>query len=252
MSLVACWFAAAMVVGMSPAVAAGADGETEALWQVVDPHPNRAVRDAQQQLRLAERDGNAYGQLRSWRILALAHNELLDMVALRNDVKHGEPLARRLDEVDAQCQFIAARGALERNAARYAESAALYDQAIALAEHHRLERTLAGLYLEKAVGPIEQGRESDALALIMKAHAIFEARHDQFGIALSLDGMGAAANMGKARPEDIARVIGHHRQAIGLLDPKRHAATLLTVYYNVGMAHYYAGDRAQARQYLER
>src|SRR5205823_4906176 len=148
--------------------------------------------------------------------------------------------------VDAQCQFIASRGALERNAARYDESAALYDQAIALAEHHHLERTLAGLYLDKAIGPIEQGRESDALALILKAHAIFEARQDRFGIAQSLDGMGAAANMAKARPEDIASAIEHHRQAIDLLDPKQNAATLLTVYYNIGMAYYYADDRPRA------
>src|SRR5204863_3029062 len=105
---------------------------------------------------------NHTGQLREWRILALAHNELLDMVALRRDVQHGEPLARRLGNVEAQCQFIAARGAIERNATRYAEAAALHDEAIALAEQHHLERTLAGLLMDKAIGPIEQGRESDA------------------------------------------------------------------------------------------
>ena len=138
----ACLLAAAMLLAAAPALAAGADGETADLWRLVDPHPNHAVGNAEQRLLAAERAGDVAGQLREWRILALAHNELLDMVALRRDVQHGEPLARRLGNVEAQCQFIAARGAIERNAARYAEAAALHDEAIALAEQHHLERTL--------------------------------------------------------------------------------------------------------------
>jgi diguanylate cyclase (GGDEF)-like protein len=250
--LAACLWAGGVLLAGWPQQGVAADGETAELWRLIDPHPNRAVLDAERQLAAAERNGDDAGQLRAWRILALAHNELLDMAALRRDVERGEPLAQRLGNIDAQVQFIAARGALERNAAHYAESAAIYDQAIALAEQHRLEQTLAGLHVEKAMGPLEQGRQSDALALLMKAYTFYDAKQDRLGIAQVLDAMGVAVNMAKAQPDDIRRAIDNHRRALELLDAKQNAATLLTVHYNLGMAYYYAKDLANARIHLER
>src|SRR5205814_9287040 len=118
--------------------------------RLVDFNPNQALRDGESSLRQAQAKGDLQAELRAWRILALVHDELLDMAALRNDIAQGQPLARKLGHTEAQCQFIAAQGAVERNAAHYAERAALYDQAIALAEHHHLDHTRANLYLYKA------------------------------------------------------------------------------------------------------
>src|SRR5437868_4969624 len=238
---------------MPAGAAAAAEMEEPAaeLWKIVDLHPNQAVRDAERQVADARHIGNRAAELRAWRILALAHNELLDMVALRDDVDHGEPLARELHGIEAQCQFLAARAALERNAARYPDSLALYDQAIELAERHQLRRTLAGLYMDKVNVPIEQGRESDALSLLVKAYGMYEAMQDNFGMAMALDGMGAAAVSSRARQEDVARAIEHHLRALALLDPKLHRASLLTVHYNLGMAYIRAKDYAHAKHYMQ-
>src|SRR3954463_10248482 len=72
------------------------EAETVELIHQVDHHPNQAVRDAEQNLQRAKASGDLAGQLRSWRVLALAHTELLDMLALREDIAGGQPLALKL------------------------------------------------------------------------------------------------------------------------------------------------------------
>src|SRR5205085_357233 len=105
-------------------------------WKIVDLHPNQAVRDAERQVADARRSGNRAAELRAWRILALAHNELLDMVALRDDVDHGEPLARELHGIEAQCQFLAARAALDGMGAAAVSSRARQEDVARAIEHH--------------------------------------------------------------------------------------------------------------------
>jgi diguanylate cyclase (GGDEF)-like protein len=232
------------------AAATPMEEETAELIRRVDLNPNQALRDGERGLREAQASGDPQAELRAWRLLALVHDELLDMPALRNDIAHGQPLARKLGHTEAQCQFIAAQGAVERNAAHYAEAAALYDQAIALAEHHHLERMRANLIVDKATGPLEEGRQADALALLIQARSMFEALHDRYGIARTIDSMAIAANLSKARPEDAALEVQYHLQALELLDPKVHRAMVLTIYYNLGVSYYGLHDLANARKYL--
>jgi diguanylate cyclase (GGDEF)-like protein len=174
------------------------------------------------------------------------------MVALRRDIAHGEPLALKLGNIEAQCHFLAARAAVERNAARYAESYALFDQAIALAQQPEMDRMRAALQLDKAMTAIENGRQSDAIGLLVTAHALFEARNERLGAALALDSMGTATSMALTNPADAARAIRYHEQALELLDPAVNRSAAITVYYNIGIALSRAGDQVQARRYIQR
>jgi len=236
----------------APAHAGTAAEETLDIVMRVDHHPNAALRDADAALLEAQRAGDKARELRAWRIRALAHLELLDMVALRRDIAHGEPLALKLGNIEAQCHFLAARAAVERNAARYAESDALFDQAIALAQKHRLERMIGALQLDKAMTAIEHGRQADAFALLVKAHAVFETLHDKLGMALSLDSMGTTTSISWTRPEDGAGAIRYHEQALELLDPAVNRSAVITVYYNLAIANNRAGHSERARYYAQR
>ncbi|HUG23718.1 GGDEF domain-containing protein [Piscinibacter sp.] len=243
---------ALLLLSEAPAIARTAEDETIELVMLVDHHPNAALREAEQSLQVARRTGDKALELRSWRISALAHNELVDMVALRRDIEHGEPLALQLGHIEAQCHFLAARAAVERNAGRYARSDALFDQAIALAQQNQRSRMLAALYLDKAMTALEHGRQSDAFGLLVKAHAIFEARKDKLGTALALDSMGTAAHMASTKPEEAVDAIRYHEQALELLDPAINRSGVIMVCYNIGIAHYRAGNLSQARHYLQR
>lgn len=248
---VACIAAAVLLAGAAPARADTMEDESVDIVRRMDHDPNLAVRDAEQALRAALTAGDRAAQLRAWRILAVSHTELLDMAALNQDIAQGEKLAIELGHVEARCQFLAARGAVERNAARYAESDALYDQAIALATQHGRERMRAQLYLDKSLTPLEQGRTSDTMALLLKAQAIFEARGDRFGTAVTLDSMGSATQAAKASAADMSRAIGYHLQALSLLDPAVNRASVLTVHYNLGIAYYTVKDNARSRQHMQ-
>jgi len=240
-----------LLAGAAPAMAGTAEDETVELVMLVDHDPNTAVREAGISLRDAQRAGDEARQLRAWRILALAHNELLDMVALRADIAQGEPLALKLSQLEAQCHFIAARAAVERNAGRYAQSDALFDQAIALAQKHGMQRMLGALYLDKSMTAIEHGRNADAFGLLVKAHGIFQARNDRLGMALSLDSMGTASLAG-APAEDVAGSIRYHQQALELLDIDVNRSGVIMVDYNIGIAYHRARDFEKARYHIER
>jgi len=248
--LLVCLLVSLLLLSAAPARADSMEEETIELVKLVKYDPNQAVRDGERLLGSALQSGDAPGQLRAWRLLALAHDELMDMVALRKDVAHGEVLARRLGHVEAQCQFIAAAGVLERTAGRYAESNAFYDQAIALAAHHHRERTLASLYFSKATTSLDQGRVSEAMSLLVKAHGMFEAQHDRIGMARALSAMGVGSANSLSGP-DQERAIGYYLQALELLDAKVNRATVLTIYYNLGMAYYRAKDATRARRYFQ-
>ena len=108
-SIAAVWalalaFVALSLVALHAVAATPMEEESAELVRLVDFNPNQALRDGESSLRQAQAKGDLQAELRAWRILALVHDELLDMAALRNDIAQGQPLARKLGHTDAQCQ----------------------------------------------------------------------------------------------------------------------------------------------------
>jgi diguanylate cyclase (GGDEF)-like protein len=248
----ALFVAVLLLLPTAAGLAENAEGSAAEIERVVFHHPHEALRNAQAVLDAARGKDDRPAQLRALRVLVMARTALEESSELSEDAMRGAQLARELNDKAALCEFIAAQAGFERLQNRYKQSLTLFDEAIAMAEQNGLEMSLGRIYVDKSNLYDRLGRSSDALALLVKAYAIFEARNDRFWMANALNGIAGVSNEEKASAEDRAKSIEYYKRALALLDPKVYRSSVSDLYHNLGLAYYNLKDYAQARYYFEK
>jgi diguanylate cyclase (GGDEF)-like protein len=251
-ALAAIFLVLPLLLPTAAGLAENAEDSAAEIERIVFHHPHEALRNAQAALNAARAKDDRPAQLRALRILVMARTVLEESSELSEDAVRGAQLARERDDKAALCEFIAAQAGFERLQNRYKQSLTLFDEAIAVAERNGLEMSLGRIYVDKSNLYDRLGRSSDALALLVKAYAIFEARNDRFWMANALNGIAGVSNEEKASAEDRAKSIEYYKRALALLDPKVYRSSLSDLYHNLGLAYYNLKDYAQARYYFEK
>ena len=225
--------------------------ETRAFEQRVATDPKKAIAEGTAALKAAEAAGDKPAQLRALRLLVMSHDSLDDNPGLRDTTRRGLALAQELGDRPAQAELMTAQAMSAFNAGRIAESLRQHDAAIAFAAEHKLERELAKAYVAKAHALVGQERSSEAMDSLLKAHALLEKLNERLLLSGTLSAVGNILTTEDATPEQLRRAVDYHRRAMALVDPSN-KYELSTIYYNLGVAHVYLKDYAEATRVLEK
>src|SRR5687768_7068218 len=236
---------------MPVAFGAAALQETPALERMVASDPKKAIVEGKRRLAAAEAAGDRHARLEALRLLAMAHDNLDDNPGLRDAAKAGLALALELDDKAAQAELMTAQAMSVFNEGRMQDSVRMHDRAIAHAQAHGLERELAKAYNAKAHALVGLERSSEAMEILLKAQALFEKLGEKLQMSGTLSSVGNLLTTEDASREQLLRAVDFHRRAMALVDPS-HKYELSTIYYNLGVAHAYLKDYAEASKFLEK
>ena len=225
--------------------------ETRALELRAATDPKKAIDEARAALAAAQSAGYKPAQLKALRLLAMSHDSLDDNPGLRESASKGLALARELGDRAAEVELMTAQAMSALNEGRAQEALRQHDAAIALAQEHRLDRELAKAYVGKAHAFVGQERLSEAMDSLLKAHALLERLNERFLLSGTLSAVGNILTTEDASPEQLRRAVDYHRRAMALVDPSN-KYELSTIYYNLGVAHAYLKDYAEAYRVLEK
>ena len=213
--------------------------------------PKKAIVEAGAALAAAEKANDKRARLKAYRLLAMSHDSLDDNPGLRNAARMGLPLAVELDHKPAQVELTTAQAMSFFNEGRTADSIRVHDRAIAIAQANGLERELAKAYTAKAHTLAGQERSSEAMDLLLKAHAVLEKLGEKLLLSGVLSAVGNIHTTEDGSPEQLQRAVEYHRRAMALVDPS-HKYELSTIYYNLGVAYSYLKDYGEALKALEK
>ena len=236
---------------MPVALAAATLEEVHALEQMVANDPKKAIAEGKRRLAAAETAGDKPARLKALRLLAMAHDNLDDNPGLRDAAKAGLALAVELDDKAAQAELMTAQAMSVFNEGRMQDSVRMHDRAIAHAQAHGLERELAKAYNAKAHTLVGLERSSEAMETLLKAQALFEKLGEKLQMSGTLSAVGNLLTTEDASREQLLRAVDYHRRAMALVDPTN-KYELSTIYYNLGVAHAYLKDYAEAFKLLEK
>ena len=93
------------------------------------------------------------------------------------------------------------------------------------------------------------GRSADAMALLISAHAVFDAAQEPYGMAEALMGIAGVLNAEEASAAERAKSISYYKRALDLLDARVYRASAAQLYHNLGLAHFRAHNYPLAQQY---
>jgi diguanylate cyclase (GGDEF)-like protein/PAS domain S-box-containing protein len=241
-----------LVFAACPVSAADTAGDIQALELAVSDHPRQAVKLGEERMRATRAQRDKAFQLQTWRLLAMAHDEIEDNASLRKDTEHGLALARELDDTEAICQFLGFDAFLATNDGSYGRAATLYIEAIDYAEKNLYPRCRAKLVLGKADMLLQLGYVSDALSLAQQAYAYFEAQKDKLSMVSALTTMAGADIGDPGDPKSRNNSVNYYQRALALLDPRTNRFELATTYHNLGVAYARIKEYGKARDYLEK
>ena len=225
--------------------------ETHALEQMVASDPKKAIAEGKRRLAAAETANDKRARLKALRLLAMAHDNLDDNPGLREAAKAGLALALELDDKVAQAELMTAQAMSVFNEGRMQDSVRMHDRAIAHAQAHGLERELAKAYNAKAHTLVGLERSSEAMEILLKAHALFEKLGERLQMSGTLSAVGNLLTTEDASREQLLRAVDYHLRAMALVEPSN-KYELSTIYYNLGVAHAYLKDYAEAFKALEK
>ena len=207
--------------------------------------------EARGALAAAQASGDKSAQLAALRLLAMSHDSLDDNPGLRDAARKGLALAVELNDKAAQVELTTAHAMSFFNEGRMEESNRQHDRAIALALENGLERELAKAYVAKAHTLVGQERSSEAMETLLKGHALLEKLNEKLLMSAALSAVGNILTTEEASREQLLRAVDYHRRAMALVDPSN-KYELSTIYYNLGVAHAYLNDDAEALKALEK
>ena len=243
---------AVAVLFAQPAVAQDAVGEARLLEQKVANDPKKAIVEAREQLAKAEAAGHKRARLLALRLLAMAYDALDENPGLREATRKGLPLALELGDKGAEVELVTAEAMSLFNEGKHARSLRMHDRAIALALSNKLERDLAKAYIAKANVLSGQDRSSEAMQLLLKAHALLEKRGENLLMSSALSAIGNILTTEDASREQLLRALDYHKRAMELIDPKASKYEASTIYYNLGVAYASLKDYPEAFKALEK
>jgi diguanylate cyclase (GGDEF)-like protein len=244
---------AAVVLLASPTpFAASTADETRLLEHKVAADPRKAIAEAREDLAKAEAAGHERARLLALRLLAMAYDALDENPGLREATRKGLPLALELGDKPVEVELITAEAMSLFNEGRHAEAIRRHDRAIAIAQAQGLERELAKALIAKAHVLSGQERSSEAMALLLKSHALLEKRGEKLLMSGALSAMGNILTVEGAAPEQLLRAVEYHKRALDLIDPKVSRYEASTIYYNLGVVFAALKDYPESFKWLEK
>ena len=234
-----------------PARAAIAVEELRAMEHRAASDPKKAIVEARAALQAATARADKRAQLAALRLMAMSYDGLDDNPGLRDSSAKGLALAKELGDRPAEVELMTLQAMSLFNEGRMPESNRLHDAAIALGQEHKLERELAKAYLAKAHTLVSQERQSEAMEVLLRGHALLEKLDERLLLSGALSAVGNILTSETATPEQLKRAADYHKRAMALVDPAS-KYELSTIYYNLGVTYSYLKDYPEAFKALEK
>jgi signal transduction histidine kinase/DNA-binding NarL/FixJ family response regulator/tetratricopeptide (TPR) repeat protein len=230
-----------------------ADSELE--WRemsiAVEFDPGRAISQGKHALQQARAKGDKPAELNALLLLSRAYANIGETPNQPEDEERGFVLARELGDMGALCWYLDGKAWVNWDEGRLDEANALWDEAIAIAERHKLDTRRAWLYANRGASLDRAGRKGEAMAWHAKAYSLFEANQDGYGMALALAHIGNTYAGPEAYAQDQARAADYYRRALDLLDPQVYRRITAELYIRLGLSHYRRNNIPEARKLLE-
>jgi signal transduction histidine kinase/DNA-binding response OmpR family regulator len=247
-----------LIVFMMPAFAA-TDAELRALDQRLASQPKESLESAEKALQAADEHGDQVAQMKALRALCRAYDVGHYMPITSKYVDRAVALAREMNDTEALAWFLYAKSQ-NTYMSDSAASAALLDQATALAEQHRMQYLIENIYIDRSWRAIYDGRVSDAAALSSKAYDLFEKKNDRRGMARALIQFafffhaqsGNGENYLPPPAEETHKALEYLGRAMDLLEPGSDVYTEHLLHFMFGIVYDVSGDYAKAKAYFRK
>jgi diguanylate cyclase (GGDEF)-like protein len=240
----------ALCLPSTPGAFAQSNPDTLAMEMAVSDDPRGAIKRADEALAPARASGNKVAELAALRLLTKALEQVEEAPRLKVAIERGFVLAKELGHEEAVCEFLAHQGSLSANDGQFVEATRRFDEAIEHAERHNLRAVRAKVQAAKGHMYLTLGRVSDALGLLVEAHAFFETHHEKLWMSNTLSLMANAFGRDGRDKEGQAKAIEYNKRAMALMDPKTNRYDLATDYHNLGVDYARSKDYATARDYF--
>jgi diguanylate cyclase (GGDEF)-like protein len=241
----------ALVVILAAAMGAGAAipvDQLRAMEHRAASDPKKAIADARAEAQTS-RDREA--RLAALRLMAMSYDNLDDNPGLRDSSTKGLALARDLGDRSAEVELMTLQATSLFNEGKMPQASRLHDAAIRLAQEQNLDRELAKAWLAKAHMLVNRERQSEAMELLLKAHALLEKLGERLLLSSSLSAVGNILTVETAPREQLERAVAYHKRAMALVDPSDRYE-LSTIYYNLGVTYSYLKEYGEAFKALEK
>ncbi|NRF68480.1 response regulator [Aquincola sp. S2] len=232
--------------------AAVADEALREILKAVDYSPAQALRDGEEALRRAQQSGDKAKQLHAMRLITQAH-QYIGTPETWDEVNQGAALAKELGDLNGLCWYMERQAwrwwFLERDENRMNK---VFEEVESMAKEHHLDSCLAWRYINKSYGSYKVGRSAEHMGLLSKAHALFEAQRDTFGIATTLAQIGHAYGGPDANQEDQATAADYYQRSLALIDASVYRSFALETSRALGLTYHRRQDLRNARPLLEK
>lgn len=218
----------------------------------VSDDPRGVIKRADQDLKAARAAGDRPAELKALRLLTKGLEQVEEAPRLKQDIERGLALARELAHDEAVCEFLTQQGSVLASEGLFIDATRRFDEAIEHADRHNLRSNRAKTQSAKAHMYLALGRISDALGLLVEAHAYFETHHEKLMMSNTLSLMANAFGNDPRDRDGQAKAIDYNKRAMALMDPKANRYDLATDYHNIGVDYARLKDYATAREYFAR
>jgi diguanylate cyclase (GGDEF)-like protein len=212
--------------------------------------PAKAMEDAQLQLASADAYGDQAAQLAASMLFVTAANALNNYPIVEKALARAVPLAATLHDEAAQCHIFTIRSAISQAAGRTDEANFILDEALVYAKSHRMDWCVARAYSHRASIYSDLARPADVLALLIQAHAMFEAEGDKPWLASVLSDMCWVERRNKDDSTAVGKAIEHCVKALSYLNGSRMRYLASAVNHNLSGAYLAAGRLVEARSHV--
>ncbi|MEO8383969.1 MAG: GGDEF domain-containing protein [Betaproteobacteria bacterium] len=241
-----------LMPGMVQAGLRARDLDTLALERKVADDPRAAMREAEGWRRQGIKSGDKPQQLRGIRLLVMATAQLEETLELGKLTEVGLPLARALNDTQAECEFLAAKASALSTSGKYVDAVPVFDDAINIAEKDGLIRAATGVMVSKAFVYGLLGRDTDSLDLLFKAHQRYVEIGDDLSARITMSAIGNAYTHDRSSREDLLKALSYHRQSIADDAEKNSRHELATIYFNMGVVYQRLKDIPNAKIYVQK
>ena len=228
------------------------DLDTQVLERKAADDPRAAIQESESWWQRGLKEGDKALQLKALRLKALSIVELDDTTELSALAIQGVALAQEQRDAQAESEFLTARATAVASEGKYLDSLLLFDQALAIAENAKLERSAIGVLVAKAYVYSQLGRNADALELLFKSHQRYEEIGDEGSARATLSEIGRTYAHSRASNEDLLKALTFHQRGIAPGAERDGRHDLSTIYFNIAVVYQRLKDWPNATAYLKK
>jgi signal transduction histidine kinase/CheY-like chemotaxis protein len=206
------------------------------IFKTVEFNPKAVVRDSLDKLVVIRRNGDKTAELKTLRVLITATLLIDELADPRSELIRGMALARELGDSETLCTFLYYYASLESAVGRTGQADAMFNEAIDIATRDHLETSLAWTRYIQGELLMDRGLYSAGMDNSLQAYGLFEAQHDEYGMASSL--MSVARSYWEDHThEGSAKTIEYYARARALLDPRVYRHFMAVSFHDSAIAN---------------